>query len=356
MWVYGDSFDHYGAVLDKWDVQLTAQAAGSVGISAAAGRNGTPGMRFTGGSGFSDGPYIEKTVAPVGNTVILGSGLRLNGAIAGGLFGLFQCIDTTVAYQFSLVVNGDRTLSLKRGGVNGTVLATSVTALQVGTYYRIELRVVIGASGSYALRIDEVPEASVTGTGNTQGSTSSTWTRFQQGKTIGASTWGNTVSVDTDDLTIVDGSGAVFNDFLGDVQVRAHFANGPGTYAEWARGGTDSGANWSQVDEALANGDTDYVSALITGTKDAYAFENLKTPGQAVLGVQSVIQAKKAEAGSGSVGPFFRLGGVDYAPALGSTLGVTYRMATQFHPTDPAGAAWTETNFNALEAGPYKKT
>src|SRR5262249_36678260 len=75
-----------------------------------------------------------------------------------------------------------------------------------------------------------------------------------------------------DDVVILDTTGAVNNDFLGDCRVEAIFPNGAGNYAQWT---PSTGSNFQNVDENPPNDDSDYNSSSTAGQIDTFNYSNL---------------------------------------------------------------------------------
>ncbi|KRT76718.1 MAG: platelet-binding glycoprotein [Armatimonadetes bacterium CSP1-3] len=78
-----------------------------------------------------------------------------------------------------------------------------------------------------------------------------------------------------DDIAINSSTGSFQNSYPGAGSIVALRPNAAGDSADFARGGTDSGANWSQTDEVTPNDVTDYVSS---GTLDADDYYNVEAP------------------------------------------------------------------------------
>ena len=65
------------------------------------------------------------------------------------------------------------------------------------------------------------------------------------------------------------------------------FPNGPGSFAQAARGGTDRGANWSQVSDRTPDDDTKYVTDGAVGDRDSYAYSDIVLSGGSILAVMN---------------------------------------------------------------------
>lgn len=189
---------------------------------------------------------------------------------------------------------------------------TTTDIYAINTKYEIELYGLISNTGAYRLKVDEVvPNKSGGGTMDqsgidTQNGATGTFTDWDLGD--------QAVNTYTDDQAL-DGAG---ND-IGPGQVETLYPNGAGDLAQLTRGGTDSGANWSQCDEATQNGNTDYVVTTVNGS----TFKNQ-----------------------------LRIGGVDYDGATTHTATSSYKCYTEIWNTNPAtGLAWTDSDIDGLQAG-----
>jgi hypothetical protein len=153
-----------------------------------------------------------------------------------------------------------------------------------------------------------------------------------------------------DDLAVNDTAGTLNNGQIRDGRVVLLVPTGAGSNTALTRGGTDSGANWSQVDE-LPPSMTDYVYSATAATRDTYALSDLPA-GIASINVADVVAlVQNSDAGAGSIGLTVKSGSTtNEGSAL--ALGATAAFIHQQYETDPAtSAAWTASAINALEAG-----
>jgi hypothetical protein len=252
-------------------------------------------------------------------------------------------------------------LVVKRGAT--TLITTGGGFVSDGVWVQVQLKVLIhDTAGTVECRLNGNPTPVINLTGvDTNNAGDGGWDSI---RFMAATSGGAVQNNDFCDFVFLDGvdatatQGKPYNDFLGDCSVRPHFPNGLGASATWTRVGTDSGVNWSQVDEAIANSDTDGVQTSTLGARDTYAMEDLKATGQAITAVVPVAQVKKLDAGFASLGPAFRYGGVNYDPAAGIVPATVYAQQQMLNGLwvglHPSGVPWTEANFNATESGPYK--
>ena len=315
-----DSFDHYATadITNKWN---TSSATGIVG----SGRNGNCLQ-------LDYNQIISKTLDAQA-TWIVGIAFKTTSLASENLILSLRDAGTN---QCSVRVNTDGTLSVLRGS---TVLATSILAISINTWYYIEFKVTIADAGTYQVRVNGV-DWIASGSGDTQATANASANQIALYQAGSYSSY-------FDDLYVCDGTGASNNNFLGDVRVDALLPSGAGTTTAWT---PSTGANYTCVDEAAPN-DTDYVESATANQVDTYAMGNLPYAAGSVFAVQVVDMARKTDAGARSIQTAVRSGASDY---YGSTvsLGDTYVAVMKQYDTDPAdSAAWTVTKVNALEAG-----
>ena len=153
-----------------------------------------------------------------------------------------------------------------------------------------------------------------------------------------------------DDWVINDTAGAVNNGRPNDGAILMLQPTGAGTTTQLTRGGADSGANWSQVDE-IPPDDADYVYSATVGQRDLYVLEDLPSGVGTIFSVSVLARAKEEISGVGQIGLTQKSGAVtteDTAEALEST----YRFYADLREVNPeTTAAYSVAGVNALEAG-----
>lgn len=329
-----DSFDHYATadITQKW-----TSTTASPTISAGNGRRSTQAVSFPGNSAS-----ISKVI-DAQSTWIVGFSFRTSllpssiGAIITFLDGGTNQVDVRVLT--------DGTIRATR---NGTTLATSSNALATNTTYFMEVKVVINdTTGSIEVRVNGSSSGWINITGqDTKNTANATANSISLS---GLSATGITLYMD--DVYICDGSGSTNNDFLGDVRVDCYMPSGNGNSSQLTGSDGNSTDNYALVDEALQNGDTDYVQSATSGQKDTYAFSDMSHTPASIFGTQLNMISKKDDSGTRSICSVVRSGGTDYDGDT-QALGTTYSDYRQIRETDPAtSAAWTRTNLNNAEFG-----
>jgi hypothetical protein len=347
-----EAFDHYtwaggnpptGDLLEKWTSWSASGGGGTTFAGPVTGRSGT-GAQL---SGNNIEVELGKTLDDQ-STWVVGWAWRKNGAYSGNT-PILKLLDSSGGTQLSVYHDGT-SFHLYRGA-GTTLLATSSPGLvTTSTWYYLEAKAVIAnAGGSFELRLNGVTIATYSGDTQQHASlTTANHIRFGGDRT-------QTGTTIIDDIYVFDGvdsgiSGCPNNDFIGDCKVETIRPNGAGASTVLTRGGTDSGANWSQVDETTPNDATDYVESATPGDKDTYAMGALATLTGLVYGVQACPNAGKSDAGARSICSVARLDSTEVDGAT-HVLGSTYAMYRHVFEPKPGGGRWTIDDVNAAEFG-----
>lgn len=375
-WIRGESFDHFAiADLLQWFTQLAATPSAAPTISAGNGRRSTASLRWAPASAGFEGQSLYLFCgdpiadAPSGGVCIVGFAFKHGGlgftalnastsgdpneAPASGTLGtpalLYIQESGTTHVFFRLNTTG--TISAYRG--DGTLLGTTTLALQQGVYAYLEFKVTVhNSTGTVAIRKDGM-SMGLTLTGqDTQNGGSAAWNTIAIGHT--STFQGSPLTWDYDDLYICDGSGSVCNDFLGDVRADDVFPTGNGATRNFT---PSTGTNdYAVVDEASANGDTDYLTGAVAGDRVSLAFPDSPAPGADIVCLQLACQGKKTDSGTATHKGLTRIGGTEY---VGKEVAMPagYGGLIQSWPVKPSDSAvWAESEFNAAEFGAEKTT
>jgi hypothetical protein len=331
--LYLDSFSTYNtAGINQFWTQITNNSA----ITAGAGRRGGPAL--TGVNTCA----VQRAI-PNSATVVVGAAFKFTGVgpVQNNDFIILKDGTTTqVRVEYATGI-------LRITGPSG-VLATGSTNLINGGVYYVEFKATIAdaiAANSCVLRLNGVVECTAPAGSDTK----ATANAFANSVTLMTAGANFVPQCAISDLYILDGTGAVNNDFLGDKRVEPCFPAAAGTATNWTP--TGAAANWDCVNEAVADGDTTYVAGATVGQYDTYALQDLVAGAAAVNGVQVRLVARKDDAGSRALAPALRVNGTNYDGAT-IALGDGYLPSTQAWDLNPdTAAAWTDAQVNALEAG-----
>jgi hypothetical protein len=340
--LFCDSFDHYAQA--DFNSKWTA-ASGTLGsnttINASNGRRSTSSLRISGGQGCVKGGLTPSA------SMVLGFAYK-NSSLPASDTVLATFIDPSVSASagahITIALSTTGNIKAFRGSSAGTLLGTSSSALAINTYYYIEIKILIhDSTGTVEVRVN----GSNTGWLNLTGQD----TRNAGNATISAILILGNATADFDDLYVLNTSGSINNDFLGDTRVDAILPSANGNSSGMTGSDGNSTDNYLLVDEAAANGDTDYVGSATATTKDTYTFPNLSHTPLTISAVQINMWAKKDDAGARSICSVTRSNSAD---TDGTTLaiGTAYENHRQVVETDPnTAAAWDLTGFNAAEFG-----
>lgn len=311
-----DGFDYYTgtqSTLNGWSVTGTMSAG-----------------RF-GGQAFKPGNRAARTLPSTYTTLIFG--VAINSADVGGPARLLTAAGVVVATISQTGVNG----FLKVLDSTGATVATGTTPILTdgSTWHYMEVKLVVGATGTVEIHLDGVAGEIASTVGNF-GTTA-----------IGQIELANN-SVKYDDLYVVDTTGAApRNTFLGDVRVGTILPSSDGAHTQWT---PNSGTtHFNRVNQATPDDDTTYLSDATAGDIDTFGFQDIDAAAT-VYGVQVNTYARKDDAGTRQIAPVIRQGGAD---SVGTTvtLGSTYAFFRQLYNQDPTSADWTAANVNADEFG-----
>jgi hypothetical protein len=258
-------------------------------------------------------------------------------------------LDGIGSLHLSVGVSQAGQLLLYRGDPNlGALLGGGGVTLSTGTYYRVEIRATIhDSTGIAQVRVDGQLVIDFTGDTRSGGNANIQQVQFGAGRYQ----FGSTAVFIHDDIAINDTEGSVNNSWPGQSAIYAIRPEGPGTYSQLTRGGADSGANWSQVEEAPPTDDTDYVESPTADEKDSYAGSACPTPAGTVRAVNWIARAKQDVAGAASVARFIRVNGSDQAGS-DQQLDTSWKYYQELMEVNPAtGVAFTIADLNGIEPG-----
>jgi hypothetical protein len=158
------------------------------------------------------------------------------------------------------------------------------------------------------------------------------------------------------DVYINNDIGSVCAGRQGDTVIRSYKVNAAGTYAQFNRGGTDTGSNQGQLNKLLAD-PTSYNVDNVVNHRDSFAMAAVPAPVTSILGARLWSYTQKENIGSRQIAFTMESGGVDNIGQNLLVSGPGYGWLTQDASIDPAtGALWaSNAPINAAKFG-YKIT
>lgn len=330
--LYLDGFDTYTST-----TEVAARYAGTTSNVALS----------TTGSRFATPCYFPNTTGLTINFTHSGSAATVIGATAlahGGSGALIQFLNTTASTTTPelTLVNDGGTVKMLRGTISGTLLATAAATYTTGIWRHYEIKATIAdAGGTVELRIDGA--VALTFTGDTRQSSTGT-AGLDRIVFVGSS---STVGA-WDDIYILDASGSVGADFLGDVRVNTL---APTSDASVQFTKSTGASNFSCVDETKMNSDTDYVESATVGHIDRYGYTDLAAGVATVYAVQPITWCRKTDATARTMRNKVVSGGTT-SNGSSFALTTTYQaMATPLTLDPNTSAQWSVANANAATAG-----
>lgn len=334
--LFADGFDHYETTdaLKKWtsaaNITFTVGGSSNFAVNPAWARP-------PGGQGAllgSGNTQLNKTIPgdPLA-TVVCGFNAQLYTAVVSAQF--FRLMDTG-AEQLSLRTDATGHLVLSR---SGTALATSTNVLVAGVWYHFEIKATIGDSAAaYEVRVNGTATGWISGTGDTKQTTNASVNGIQL------------CSVGTamlfDDLYVLDTTGSVAADFIGQSKIITVYPNGAGQYADWIG---NYASNFANVNELVGDGDGTFNQASTAGNKDSFEFDDVPTG--TVHAIQSVLQARQDAGASRTVRHLMRRASTDYFSTSFALAGSHFFLLAPRTLDPSTSAQFTVANLNASQHG-----
>lgn len=321
----GSDLNTYGALLG-WVGNACTKTAGQLGGSAINNQG-------------SNANYVQWQHTAALTTVVFGGRFCTTGVGAGGMFSF---LDSAGATQVGVAMNASKQLFLFRG-TTANVIATGSTVFVAGGYYYIELKVTIGASAAYELRINGTTEFS--GTGNTQQTGNANVQYFKWSNQTSSS-----ISMTLDDVYILDTTGsAPHNDFLGKIRVETLFctSNNSVTFTPLAS------TNVSQINETETDNDTSYNYTSSANT-DTFNHGALSSTPQTIFALAVWMKARIDDASTVNARTKL-LCGVSHGTTqngASNELVSIYQYFRDTYLTDPSSSsAWDASGVNNSQIG-----
>ncbi len=333
--LFATGFDLYGTsqMLQIW-------TAGTVDSISSASSRWSTGQ----GVHLSGAETLNKALGSNESTLI--AGFAFNPTSPSSLLDFFRFRDVTTT-QISLACTATGQLACYQGGTGGTQLAATAGGYLVGgIWHYIEIKAVFatGATGSIEVRVDGNATPVLTASSVITATTHAYANDIFINGSLNINLY--------DDIYVINTSGAVNNDFLGDTRIEGRVPTGVGNYAQFT---PSTGSNWQNVDDIPPNDDTDYNSTSTVNNKDSFAHQSLSSLSGTVRWVSHDLYARKDDAGTRKAAPLFRISGTDYVGS-DDTLSTSYQYFRQHYETSPAtSTAWTISEINNAEVG-YKLT
>lgn len=284
------------------------------------------------------GDWIKSGVLTTDSTMIIGFAFKLTVLPMNTQGELVRLYDGATAGMLIKVQPISGYLQVYRGA---TLLSTSTQSIILNRWYYLEFKVVCSDTGSYELRMDNVPWISDAGPVDTREGDNSYHTAFMLMCPY------NFLSVYYDDLYVLDGTTGL-NTFLGPQRVIAVNPDGDDTVTwDHSAGAT----NYEVIDDGTIVDNTDYVYTSTLPEQDLYGYESVPSGVSIVNGIQ-IITETNMDSGIAELALVVKSSTtVSVGPAIPVVTGseVTHSRVVEEDPD--ASAPWTETTLNAAKFG-----
>lgn len=331
--LFMEGFDHHATadLTAKWTT-----IGGSPTVGASYKRNGTNGCET------AYGDQLDITVPTTTSTL----------GVCGFAFyrtDSQSCVPVVIrsgsGAQLYVKIMSDSTIQVYGGG-NATIGSASSATVSSTAWHYLEVKWLIGDSGTVQVYLDGNPTPVVNVAGDTAHFGATDWTQVR----FGGNQSGGTIWLD--DIYVCDQTAAAYgpsnDDILGDVVVKTVLpSTGNGSNTNFLLStGTDHGA---LVDESTPN-TTDYVYSSTATDVDSWNYPALSVTGT-VLGVQLSLYAQKSDSGTRTLAGVARPASTNRVGSTQTptTSWVYYRQVWDYNPeTD---STWTVAAIDASEFG-----
>lgn len=322
------------AGINKW----TATAGGSgFSVGTGFGRGGGKGLQIQ--SGTTQQGTIEKAFTTQYTELTLG--IAVNFISAGAAYNLFSFVDGGTI-QVDVRIQADGSLIVTRNGTTILGPSTILFAPNSGFHY-FWLRALIHPSAGTIKVIGDGAEV-LSGTGlNTRATASSQINMLRLGNLSSL-----TKDVRYADIVVIDCAVNPVDKLSNDVRVQYLGPDADGFYnTDWA---PNTGASrFGAIDEIPPNSDTDYIEEANVNGVVSVGLTDVAAVSGTIHTVVPYHVSRKTDAGSGSVQPGIREGGVD-AYGTNQPLLVSYgHYMGGTIDSAPSGGVWDYTKLAAAE-------
>lgn len=343
-----------GDITESGSTQLAANGTQSVVTSSPSPRSGNYSLRCGPPSATGTNGSTKMWVLPSSRTdlwlrfgVYLHAGNAPSQMIVGGAW-------DSNSFQPVTCINWDPSTQLfvarQNVSISGTVLATSGTVCTADTWHVIDWRIQLTSTSAGIVELWQDGVQVINFSGDVTPSATANVAMVQLGCQNAMAATGPSWYVAIDDVAINDTNGTSNAGRARDGRVILLRPNGAGSSTVLTRGGTDTGANYSQVSEVPPSM-TQYVGSSIVGDRDLYTLQDLSASVQSINVVEMLVLAQNSDVGGGWLALTLKSGGTT-TEATPVGLSTTSAYVSGRWETDPdTGSAWTLSAVNALEGG-----
>jgi hypothetical protein len=348
--LWAEGFDaYYDNDNINYKPEFVSAGLGGFDQEATTGRR-SKGCMSTFGRGIFGSYAVVAQLPSEVNTCIVGAAIKPTyhaTVLTKDFFGFFK-LNTSAGRQCMFRYDETGTIYVETTQGSADVATSAAGVLTFAVWNYLEIKCVIGSSGSVVVKVNGVEVINETGV-NTQyyGSGGAEFLRF--GTPWDGNSW------DTcrwDDLVVMDDSGTTFNDFIGDVKVDGVIPDADGFHTDFTPQG--AGSHYVEINDRTGptGVTTTYNTSSVVGDKDSYEFT---APGDVptILAVGIACCVDNPDTGVATIQPFWRIGGVDYDTDVDWDMAATSVLQHfAWQELNPAtGLPWTKAVLTAAEFG-----
>jgi len=337
----------------EWDT--TSASGGSVTIDTTTKRSGSASIKFVSNAAGSN--YIEHQYSASGVVTFSRAYVYFTAFPTDATGAIIQHINSGGTVIACIAITTAGKLRLYDGNIAGTQRGADSAALSLNTWYRVELTTNNGAGTEIDARLD----------GSSFASGAMTSATNAQQIDFGFADWQANAVMYMDDLAVNDTSGSAQTSWCGDGKIIHQKPGSAGDSAGFVRQGSDSGANWSQVNDTTPNDITAYVNSPTLNAEDLHNTVDSGIGASDTVTLVSVgvrfrrnnntaspqfkVEIEKTASGTISQGSAI----IPNSTTWRTNANAAPRVYTLTAYTDPDGAAWTQTTLDSMQIG-YKLT
>ncbi len=223
---------------------------------------------------------------------------------------------------------------------DNVLMGSSLETMSTGTWHYMELKTLVAASptGTIELRVNEDVWYQVSNV-VTQATPNTYHTNFRLAFPL--------VDTSYDDIYVLDGTGAINNDFLGPRRVDSIRPNAAGVDSDWT---PDAGTNYERVNEVELDEDASYVETGVSGDQDLYGYDNTVNLTE-ITAIQVVAEAK-VTSGSMELQLVTKSGATESTHSCGTIVSTDYITCSGVGELNPdTSLPWTPGEIDAAQFG-----
>lgn len=334
-----DSFSHYPTadILKKWNYPNSFSSGFSVDPAFALG---------VASQGLETSNINVGMIVPAHNHYIVGVRLNLVSSSGGGFGGftdLIKFLTGNGVSQIGLSWNAAGTFFLRRGS---TTLVTATSTLALGTTAYVEVDCLCdGTSGVVSLYVNGTLFATFSGN-----------TLISGGGLINGVALGSAVQfhkIHFSDFYVNDETGSINNGReYPFVNIKPILMASAGSFAQFKRGGVDTGSNVGQINEAIANA-ASYTQDNILGHRDSFVSAGVASITPKGASIWARVRADSA--GARNIALTCESGATDSIGSNQVVIAAGSYLQRDISIDPNTGSLVTLTNLNAMKPG-YKIT